>query len=161
MMDSWAAALEATALARALRGSVWAYPLVNTGHLLGVAMLIGAIIPLDLRLLGVWPSVPLMPLWRVLARMAATGLFLAVVCGMLLFVTRATAYVDSHLFMLKMALAAIGVVNAVGLHTIGAGERGAAWRQSGRPPIHVRTAAGLSAVIWLAVLVLGRLVGYF
>jgi hypothetical protein len=160
-MDSWAAALEATALARALRGSVWAYPLVNSGHLLGVALLVGAIVPLDLRLLGVWPGIPLPPLWRMLSRMAAIGLFLAGVCGMLLFATRATAYVDSHLFMAKMALVAIGVANAVGLHTIGAGERGAAWRQSGRPPTHVRAAAGLSAAIWLAVLVLGRLVGYF
>lgn len=161
MMENWAAALEATALARALRGSVWAYPLINTGHLLGVALLVGAVVPLDLRLLGAWPSIPLPHLWRVLSRVAAAGLLLAAVCGILLFATRASAYVVSPLFVAKMALVAFGVANAVGLHAVGAGKRGSAWRQSGRTPLHVRIAAGLSAAIWLAALVLGRLVGYF
>lgn len=52
MLGQWLAALEATELARALRDSVWIYPLVNAGHILGVALLVGSIVPLDLRLLS-------------------------------------------------------------------------------------------------------------
>ena len=70
MSPDWLVALEATALAGALRGSVWAYPLVNAAHILGVALLVRGILPLDLRLLGAW---------RVLTRMAGAGLGLAIV----------------------------------------------------------------------------------
>ena len=59
MIEDWAAALEATALATGLRNSVWSYPLVNAAHILGVALLVGSIVPLDLRLLGAWRSAPL------------------------------------------------------------------------------------------------------
>ena len=38
--------------AQALKASFWAYPLVNAGHILGLALFIGAIVPLDLRILG-------------------------------------------------------------------------------------------------------------
>ena len=76
MIEEWPAALEATPLATALRGSVWVYPLVNAAHILGVALLVGSIVPLDLRLLGVWRSVPLTPLWGVLTRTAGAGLIL-------------------------------------------------------------------------------------
>ena len=58
MVGDWLGGLEATALARALRDSVWTYPMINAGHILGVALLVGAIVPLDLRLLGVWRSAP-------------------------------------------------------------------------------------------------------
>lgn len=73
MIDEWAAALEATDLATTLRGSVWAYPLVNAAHILGVALLVGATVPLDLRLLGAWRSLPLGPLWRVLTARRRRG----------------------------------------------------------------------------------------
>src|SRR5512145_1609747 len=86
MIGEWLADLEATALAQALRDSVWTYPLVNAGHILGVALLVGSIVPLDLRLLGAWRSVPLAPLWEILTRTAGAGLVLAMVFGVLLFI---------------------------------------------------------------------------
>ena len=111
MIDAWTAALETTVLAGTLRGSVWVYPLVNAGHLLGVALLIGSVVPLDLRLLGLWPSVPLGPLWRVLTRTAGFGLGMAVFFGALLFITRATAYANSSLFISKMIVVIVGTLN--------------------------------------------------
>ena len=161
MMDGWTAALEATPLAQALRNSVWAYPLVNAGHLLGAALLVGAVVPLDLRLLGLWPTIPLAPLWRILTRFAAIGLGLAAVCGALLFICRATAYAGSGLFLSKMVVVAVGAVNALALQTGFAGGRGPAGWETARPPIWTRAAAGLSLTAWLTALVLGRLVGYF
>jgi hypothetical protein len=161
MTGEWAAGLEATALASALRGSVWAYPLVNAGHLFGVALLVGGILPLDLRLLGMWPSLALPPLWRVLTRTASVGLVLAIFCGALLFICRAAAYAQSSLFILKMGVVAVGGVNAAFLHwTLPRELR----RDSGLPTAvlpRTRAAAAVSLAAWLSALVLGRLVGYF
>jgi hypothetical protein len=156
MIEQWAGALEATALATALRNSVWSYPLVNAAHILGVALLVGSIVPLDLRLLGAWRSAALAPLWTVLTRTAGAGLVLAVIFGTLLFITRATEYVSSNLFIAKMFAVAIGTVNALALR-IPSQAQSNEWKT----PLRLRFAAGLSLVAWLAALTLGRLVGYF
>lgn len=162
MVGELLAALEATELARLLRNSVYAYPLINTAHLLGVAILVGAIIPLDLRLLGAWPSVPLAPLWLVLPRTAGTGLVLAIFFGLLLFTTRATEYAASSLFIAKMVLVSAAAINALVMHRI-ASKR----LLCGGPPaigkFHwpFRLSAGISLSAWSAALILGCLVGYF
>jgi hypothetical protein len=161
MSTDWLVALEATALAGALRGSVWAYPLVNAAHLLGVALLVGAIIPLDLRLLGAWQSVPLAPLWRVLTRTAGVGLGLAIVCGTLLFITRATTYAASGLFLAKMVVVGVGTANALAVRTLVPTIITPVRSALEKPPVRVQLAGGLSLVAWLMALTLGRLVGYF
>lgn len=147
------AALEGSALALALRGSTWAYPLVNASHILGIALLVGSIVPLDLRLLGLWRQTPLAALARVLLPMAGIGLALAAVSGGLLFAVKATAYAGSTLFLAKMGLLALGLVNAAGQFMR---ER----RGGGTGPA-ARLSAAASLAGWVGVLTLGRLVGYF
>jgi hypothetical protein len=160
MLDQWLAALEATQFARALGNSVWAYPLVNTGHILGVALLVGSIVPLDLRLLWAWRSQPLAPLWHVLTHTAAVGLALAILFGSLLFATRATEYAASPYFLAKMVLVVAAGANAIALHN--AFPRAAReCKTIGALPWRVRAAAGFSMTAWLCALTLGRLVGYF
>ena len=159
--ETWLAVLESSAVAEALRGSVWAYPLVNAGHLLGVALLIGSIVPLDLRLLGFWQSVPLESMWRVLARIAGIGFAIAIVCGALLFITRAKDYADSYLFVAKMAVVAAATLNALILHILTAKHRLLNHLTMRRFSFYIRLAALLSLASWIAALMLGRLVGYF
>src|SRR5688572_27929363 len=161
MIDQWLAALEATALARSLRDSVWIYPLVNTGHILGVALLVGSIIPLDLRLLSVWKTWPLAPLWHVLTRTAAAGLALAVLFGALLFSARATEYAASPFFLAKMAIVCAAVLNALALRVAFPRLKVKVRLPPEAPSRRVRVAAGFSLAAWLAALTLGRLVGYF
>ena len=152
----WADALETTAFAAALRNSVWVYPLINAAHILGVALLVGAMVPLDLRLLGVWPGVPLAPLRRVLTVTAAAGLALAVAAGSLLFIARAGDYAASPLFLSKLTVVAIGVTNALALQ-IGSRMPSAIASTTG----WCRMAAAISLLCWLSALTLGRLIGYF
>jgi hypothetical protein len=161
MSADWLVALEATALAEALRGSVWAYPLVNAAHLLGVALLVGAMIPLDLRLLGAWQSVPLAPLWRVLTRTAGVGLGLAIIFGTLLFITRATTYAASGLFLTKMVVVGVGTANGLAVRALGPAAITPVRSAPEKPPVRVQLAGGLSLVAWLMALTLGRLIGYF
>lgn len=160
MIDAWLVSLEATALARALRASVWVYPLVNAGHILGVALLVGAIVPLDLRLLGVWRALPLGPLWQVLTRSAVVGLVLAAGFGVLLFITRATEYAASGLFVTKMVVVALATTNALALRAAGSDELLPVGDTHRSLPARVRLSAGISLLGWLMVLTLGRLVGY-
>ena len=158
MFTAWADLLEATALATALRNSVWVYPLVNAAHILGVALLVGAAVPLDLRLLGAWRSAALGPLWPILTRMAAIGLTLAAGFGVLLFISRASEYLGSGLFIGKMAAVAAGALNALlvrrqALKLTSLGQS--------KLPMGLRIAAALSMAAWVSALVLGRLIGYF
>lgn len=161
MIEDWAATLEATALATALRNSVWSYPLVNAAHILGVALLVGSIVPLDLRLLGAWRSVPLAPLWNILTRTAGAGFLLAVIFGMLLFITRATEYIASNLFLAKMAVVIIGTANVMALRMPPPSDASEITSAPAMPPLRLRLAAGVSLTAWLTAMTLGRLVGYF
>ena len=161
MIWDWLTALEATVLAGALRRSVWAYPMVNAAHILGVTLLVGAIVPLDLRLLGIWRSTPIIPLWRVLTRTAGTGFILASVFGTLLFITRATEYAASYLFLSKMVVVCAGAANALVLHIVLSEDILHIPSQIGKPPGRIQLAGGISLLAWLTALTLGRLVGYF
>jgi|SRR5687768_8659704 hypothetical protein len=161
MIGEWTAALEATQIATALRNSIWSYPVVNTAHIFGVALLIGSVVPLDLRLLGLWGSVPLAPLWAVLTRTAGIGLVVAIIFGALLFITRATEYGASNLFIAKMFLVLVGTANTLVLRMPAQAQEADIGSTRVKPPARLRVAAGISLAAWLSALTLGRLVGYF
>jgi hypothetical protein len=137
------AALEALDWVAALRASRWAYPLVNAGHILGIALLVGAVVPLDLRILGAWRSVPLADVTRILRPVAATGLVLALATGAALFAVAAREYAGTALFQAKMGVVALAGLNAA-----------AALRWPGR----LRAAASLG--LWPLALISGRFLGY-
>ncbi len=147
-MEAFVAALEGNTLVAALRASRYAYPLVNVGHVLGLATLFGAILLLDLRLLGVAPSVDAEALAGLAVPIAAAGLALAVATGALLFAVRAGEYLESPAFLAKMAFVGLGLANAIGQ------------RASGLAARLPRLAATVSLVAWTGALIAGRLIGY-
>lgn len=152
MIGEALAALEGSAPAVALRGSTWVYPLVNAGHILGIGLLFGAIAPLDLRLLGFWRKEPVAALERVLVPVAVSGFILAAVTGALLFMTDARDYAASPVFRLKLVLLVLGLANVALYRAVA---------RSGEPAALIRLAAGASLALWTAVIISGRLVGYF
>jgi hypothetical protein len=148
------ATIEATPVAQYLRASRWGYAAVNTAHVLGIALLVGAILPLNLRLLGVWRSVPRAALVRVLVPAAATGLLLAVVAGALLFSVRAEEYAALGVLRLKVALIALGILGALELH------RAYGLELEQASDVRVAGHAILSTVCWLGALICGRLIAF-
>jgi hypothetical protein len=148
------AALSATDLATALRTSRWLYASVNTAHVLGIALLVGAILPLDLRLVGLWRDITRADLLRVLVPMAATGLGLALVTGALLFAVRAPEYATLPLLWVKLGLVAIGAGSAIALHVVHGLRLEAV--DSGRL---ARTGV-LSLTCWLGALIAGRMIAF-
>lgn len=158
MFEAALTALEASALGQGLRTSQYAYPLVNAAHILALAALFGSILALDLRLLGLWRSIPAAPLAQVLPRVAAGGLALAIPTGIALFSVRPFDYVGHPVFPFKLALIAFAAGNALLLHrTVG-------WQALVRGativPRRVRFAAVLSLLGWTGAILAGRLLAY-
>lgn len=142
-------ALEATALAQHLRASRWTYPLVNTGHVIGIALLVGSVVPMDLRLLRLVPGPDPQAVVAFLRPFAIAGLILALTFGGLLFLARAGEYGANPWFRAKMTLLALAVLNAM-LHL----------RLGPARPSLSQAVAAASLLLWPAVLLCGRMIGY-
>jgi hypothetical protein len=150
----WLASLPHAAL---LRRSATLYLLVNAAHITGIGLLIGAILPLDLRLMGVLKDGPVGVLTPFLVRVAATGLALAMLAGFLLFSVKPLEYVGNPAFLIKMGLLAVGLVNVLAQHA----NRG--WRtmlEGGDISAGVRMLAAVSFVVWIGTIVAGRWIGF-
>lgn len=153
MFDTALIALEASGPAELLRASRYAYPLINAAHILALATLFGSILALDLRLLGLFEAVPVAPLARVLPRVSAAGLALAIPTGLALFSVQPFDYLAHPVFPVKLALVALGAGNALVLQRI------AGWRElrrGGAVPGRVRGAAALSLLSWSGAILAGR-----
>lgn len=150
-MDSIAAALSDTELAQMMRTGRWTYAAISGLHLLGIALLVGAIATLDLRLIGLWPNQPVEPIARIAVPVAATGLVIAMAAGILLFLAAPADYLRMRLFLAKLILIAMGAGHALWFHGSGG---------FGRPPAALRRVGLTSLMIWLAVLACGRLLAF-
>ena len=140
-----------------LRRSATLYLLVNAAHILGIGLLVGAILPLDLRLIGVLRSGPTSVLAPFLVRVAAAGLLLAMLTGLLLFSVRPGEYAGNPAFLAKMGLLALALGNVLLQH------RSSGWRgmgQTGEAGASVRALAAVSFCLWIGVLVAGRWIGF-
>lgn len=153
-MEALLADLQATPAAQWLRGARWGYAAVSGAHVLGIAMLVGAILPLDMRLLGFWQSVDRSALVRVLAPVAATGLAVAVTMGICLFAVRAQEYASLDVFRIKLILIVIGSCAAILLHVR------AGWLLDSASDRVLRFHAVLSLTCWLGALASGRLIAF-
>jgi hypothetical protein len=134
-----------------LQQSATAYLFVNAAHILGVAVLLGAILPLDLRLLGLFRRFPIEVLGPFLVRCASAGFGLALLAGAWLFSVKPDEYLANPAFRWKLVLLALALTNVLVQHR----SPGFTHRSSA-----VRVRAGLSLGLWLSVLVAGRWIGF-
>ena len=132
-------------------GTAWLF--VNAAHILGIALLLGGILPLDLRLLGWFERFPVEVLGPFLTRIAATGLTLAFVTGAWLFTVNPAEYFGNVAFRWKVLLLAIALVNVVVQHRT-------TNTLLSKSATATRVSAGLSFGLWLSVLVAGRWIGF-
>lgn len=153
-MEASLAALEGSGIAVYLRSARWGYAAVNALHILGIALLVGAIVPLNLRLLGVWRSIDRAALVRVLAPTAAAGLGLAAGAGLLLFSVRAAEYAALAVFQIKLSLILLGALSALWAHW----RHGVLLERAGRGRLAAH--ATVSILCWLGALTCGRLIAF-
>lgn len=151
-MEALAATLEGLALAEWLRFSRWGYAALNATHILGFALLIGANSALDLRLIGLWETVSLTGLYRVLSSVAFAGLSTAVVTGSILFAVRATEYLELSLLFVKLGLIATATLFAAIVHF--------RFQLESLSRVQQRVIGIVSLLLWIAVLFSGRLLAF-
>jgi hypothetical protein len=153
-------ALETSGVGRWMREALWAYPAVETVHIIGLALLFGTIVIVDLRLLGLGRNVSAVAVTRNVLPWTLGGFCVAAATGSLMFTAHAGEFVTLPIFLLKMSLIVVGGVNAA-LLRVGALRSAGRWDLAILPPPRVRVAAGLSLLLWIGVIACGRLLAYF
>ena len=154
---AWAVALEASTLGHWMRTDPWAYPSANVLHVLGLTVLVGPILLLDLRLLGLGRMFPINATARVLTAWSAAGLLVMIGSGTALFAADAVALAASEVMQWKLGLIGAGLANAVTFRWLWS-RRLEHWDRA--PPVLGRAQALASMALWLAVPVAGRLIAY-
>jgi len=152
-------ALEQSALALAIRQSVWAYPAANVGHIVALTLFAGSVAVMDLRILGAFAATPPAAIVRPARAMAMAGLGLMALTGLALFAAEASHAAMNRVFQVKAGLIALGLLNALLI----AGPALAGVRDMGANtalPARARLAAVFSLLIWISVAMCGRLIAY-
>ena len=153
-MIDWIAAWPGAVL---LQESGTAYLFVNAAHIIGIALLVGAILPLDLRLIGFFRTVPVTVIGPFLSRVAAVGVAWAVLTGLWLFSVKPAEYLANTAFLTKLTLLVLAIGNIALQHH---GRHFRLALEGGAIQPRVRILAALSAVMWLSVLLAGRWIGF-
>ena len=139
-----------------MRDLPWLFAMVKAAHLAGIAMLVGSIALLDLRLLGLRRSIPVRRLARRVLPWSAASFLLIVPSGLAMFVARAGELIASPVFAIKICLIMTAGANAALFHALVF--RGAAqWDVGVMPPAAARAAAAASLALWISVIACGRL----
>ena len=151
---TWAASLP---LALVLREHAWLYPIVETLHILGFAVLVGAVAMFDLRVLGFARQLPVTALARHLLPWSAGSMLLVLPTGLLLFIADPLALLANGAFLLKLGLIVLAGLNALAFHA-GPYRQAEAWPR--RAPPRALLHALLSLGVWIGVIASGRLIAY-
>lgn len=159
-LQGWLRWLENTGIAVTVRESPWLYPGVETVHIIGFVILVGAAAMFDLRLLGGSRGLPVSDTARHLLRWSRASLFVVVPSGFLLFMSNATALSINNAFRLKLVLLAAAGVNAYVFHrwpfkTV------SAWDREVPTPAAAKISAAVSLALWASVISCGRFIAYF
>ena len=151
--------LHAWPAAQFVRESVWAYPALETLHVLGLGLVFGSIVAFDLRLLGWHRDLSLSRLGRHLMPWVWAGFVVNLGSGVLLFLSDAIEFAANTSFRVKMLLLALAGLNALWFQARIARSM-PAWDRDADPPRPAKAAAVLSIVLWLAIITAGRLMAY-
>lgn len=134
-----------------LQSNAYAYPLLEALHIAGIALMLGTLALVELRVWGYGAALPAHALARAGLRLSLGGFGLVAASGLLMFSTNPGELLANGAFRLKMALVAFNGVNAAVFH----------WRGSlGRADGVARAQTVLSLGAWLAVIICGRWIAY-
>jgi hypothetical protein len=140
----------------AMRSSAWLFPVIASIHLMGLALIGGAVLVGDLRLLGfgLWRQ-PVGLIARDAERWLIAGLLVMVPTGILQFMCFATKYYFMTFFWVKMVSLFLVLV-----FTFSVRRKMVAIADEGIRPGRIRLAALVSLSLWTTVAVGGRWIGF-
>lgn len=143
-------ALQHHPLAVWLRSS-FAYPVLETAHIIGLATLFGSLLVVELCLLGIIRRVEVNALARAVLPWTIAGFAIAAFSGLCMFFARATELITNTAFLIKMLLIMAAGCNAAWLHSRGPLDASS---------LLTRMQAAVSLLIWLTVIAFGRWIAY-
>jgi hypothetical protein len=147
--------IESTGLAAFVRESLWGYPIILTSHGVGMAIVIGIMVMIDLRLLGFAPRIPLDAISKLFV-VGWIGVALNVVSGLMLFTAEAVRFSTNMMFQAKLTLLIIGAVTAwMSMKDALNEQRGGAVATS-----KSKTLATVSVVCLIVAVIAGRMTAY-
>ena len=135
----------------ALKSSVWAYPALEVMHICGIALLLGNLVLLEIRVFGRGAQLDVKALASLSLGIAAAGFCMAAASGLLMFASQAAELLTNRAFTLKMILLTAAGCNAAWFH--------------GRASLDkldwvAKMQMVVSSLIWLAVVACGRWIAY-
>jgi len=138
-------------MASALASHAWAYPALEAGHVMGIAMLFGGLLVFELRLLGLGRAIDAAALARLALPVSLAGFGVCALTGALMFSTQPQELLANAAFRTKLVLIALAGLNAAAFH----------WRGGPATDDRIGRAQGLLSMgFWLAVIICGRWIAY-
>ena len=134
-----------------IAGHAWAYPALETVHLFGVALLVGNLLALELRVWGRARELPIAALARLSLTLALAGFGCAAASGLLMFASLPGDFIANRVFVLKMGLVTCAGINAAVFHARRGLQRLDGW---------AKAQTALSLGVWIAVMICGRWIAY-
>jgi hypothetical protein len=134
-----------------IASNAWAYPALETVHVFGVALLIGNLLALELRVWGRARELPLAPLARLSLTLALAGFACAATSGLLMFASQPGDLITNQVFVVKMGLVVCAGANAAVFHARHGLQRLDGW---------ARAQTALSLGLWIMVMICGRWIAY-
>jgi hypothetical protein len=157
-LDALADWIKSSMASHAIVQSQWIWPASETLHFIGLALLVGAITVVDLRMLGVAKGLSPSAVHR-LTRWAVAGFAINTITGIVFFVGAPFQYVHNTVFHLKLVFMAAAGINALvfefsvlpKVRTLGPG--------ADAPPA-AKVIAASSLCLWVCVMFLGRMLPF-
>jgi uncharacterized protein DUF6644 len=147
---------EATTIGTAIRTSPWAFAVIESVHLLGLSVIGGAVLLVDLRLLGFGlRDQPVAEVARAASPWLVGSLVVMLLTGISLFLSEATKCYDSQAFWVKMISLGSAMLFTFTIRrrvTMADGMRGR--------PIWSKLVAVVSLALWFGVGAGGRWIGF-
>lgn len=147
-----------TSIASAMNNIFWLWPVMENLHFLGLSVMFGALLAVDLRVLGIAPNIPMRGAMKLIPLvLIAFGVNL--LTGLAFVMANPYGYIFNLAFQWKVGLMFMAGINALWFWF---GEHGRLVQlaEGEQADFQAKIIAGLSLVIWVAVIVLGRLIPY-
>jgi hypothetical protein len=143
----------------AIAESIWLFPILESLHVLALAIVVGSIGMIDVRLLGLASRKrAVTELTRTVLPWTWMAFGVTLLVGLLLFCSKATTYYVNVPFRIKLVCLALAGTNMLTFHLITA--RGIANWDRGTPPLPAKLAGAFSLTLWIAVVAAGRWIGF-
>ncbi|MCB2066000.1 MAG: hypothetical protein KDE15_05090 [Erythrobacter sp.] len=152
--------IEYSSLGTSIAESLWAFPTLETIHVIALVTVFGTIAVMDLRMLGVASTnTPITQMSKDTLPWTWAGFILAAITGSLLFVSKASSYMINPYFLWKLGLLATAGLNMLYFHFV-TYKTVDQWDSAAVVPSGVKMAAVISLVLWIGVVFCGRAIGF-